>query len=46
MYGIQRIANIARNRSLAVRFLIIYLFMFLLICLFSTKAAMGYDFLL
>jgi len=36
----------ARSRSLAVCFLITRMFMFLLICLDSTKAAMGYDLLL
>jgi len=36
----------ARSPSLAVCFLITRMFMFLLICLDSTKAAMGYDLLL
>ena len=36
----------ARSRSLAICFLITRMFMFLLICLNSTKAAMGYDLLL
>ena len=36
----------ARSRSLAVCLLITRMFMFLLICLDSTKAAMGYDLLL
>jgi hypothetical protein len=44
--GLQRVANMARSRSLAVCFLVTCMFMFLLICLNSTKAAMGYDLLL
>jgi hypothetical protein len=36
----------ARSRSLALCFLITRMFMLLLICLDSTKAAMGYDLLL
>ncbi len=36
----------ARSRSFAVCFLITRMFMFLLICLDSTKAAMGYYLLL
>jgi len=36
----------ARSRSLAVCLLITCMFMLLLICLDSTKAAMGYDLLL
>jgi len=41
-----RVANMARSRSLAVCLLITRMFMFLLICLGSTKAAMGYYLLL
>ncbi len=36
----------ARSRSLAICLLITRIFMLLLICLNSTKAAMGYDLLL
>jgi hypothetical protein len=36
----------ARSRSLAFCFLITSMFIFLLICLYSTNAAMGYDLLL
>jgi len=42
----QRFANMARSRSLAFRLLITRMFTLLLICLNSTKAAMGYDLLL
>jgi len=38
----QRFANMARSRSLAFRLLITRMFTLLLICLNSTKAAMGY----
>ena len=44
--GYQRVANMARSRSLALCLLITRMFMLLLICLDSTKAAMGYDLLL
>jgi len=42
----QRVANMARSRSLAGCLLITRMFMLLLICLDSTIAAMGYDLLL
>lgn len=42
----QRIANMACSRSFAVCFLITLMFMFLLICHISPKAAIGYDLLL
>jgi hypothetical protein len=43
---VQRVANMARSRSLAKCFLITRIFMLLLICLNNTKAAMGYYLLL
>ena len=45
-YWLQRVANMARSRSLAVCFLITRMFIFLLICLYGTNAAMGYHLLL
>jgi hypothetical protein len=44
-HWLQRVANMARSRSLAVCFLIICIFFLLLICLDNTNAAMGYDLL-